>query len=37
MNGTFVDGRRLESGVPVELAEGNVLRIGLVDLRLRCG
>ena len=35
MNGTFVNGERLETGVPVEIAEGDEVRVGLVDLTLK--
>ena len=35
MNGTFVNGKRLETGVPAEIAEGDVVRVGLVDLTFR--
>lgn len=34
MNGTFRNGQRLETGVPVELADGDEVRVGLVDLTL---
>ena len=37
MNGTFVNGQRLETGLPAEVRDGDELRIGLVDLRLRVG
>ncbi len=37
MNGTFVNGTRIGTGVPVEIEDGDVLRVGLVDLRLRLG
>ncbi len=33
-NGTFVNGERVKAGVPVEVASGDTLRFGLVDLRL---
>jgi CRP-like cAMP-binding protein len=36
-NGTWVDSERLDSGVPVRIAAGNVLRFGLVDLDLLSG
>jgi len=36
MNGTFVNGQRLETGVPVEVGDGDELRVGLVELRMRC-
>lgn len=35
MNGTFLNGKRLEKGVPVEVTPGDVLRCGLVDLVFR--
>jgi hypothetical protein len=35
MNGTFRNGGRLETGVPVEIAIGDELRIGVVELELR--
>jgi CRP-like cAMP-binding protein len=35
MNGTFVNGDRLETGVPSEVNDGDEVRVGLVDLRLR--
>jgi len=35
MNGTFVDGERLETGVPAEIAESDDVRVGLVDLTFR--
>jgi CRP-like cAMP-binding protein len=34
MNGTFVNGERLESGVPAEVRDGDAVRVGLVDLKL---
>jgi CRP-like cAMP-binding protein len=34
MNGTFVNGERLETGVPAEVAEGDEVRVGLVELAL---
>jgi CRP-like cAMP-binding protein len=37
MNGTYVNGRRLETGVPVEVSDGDEVRVGLVELRMRCG
>lgn len=33
MNATFVNGTRLESGVPVEIHTGDKLRIGVVELK----
>lgn len=35
MNGTFVNGGRLETGVPAEIVEGDEVRVGLVDLVLK--
>ena len=35
MNGTFVNGERLETGVPTEVRAGDRLRFGVVDLELR--
>jgi len=35
MNGTFRNGERLETGVPVEIALGDEVRIGVVELELR--
>jgi CRP-like cAMP-binding protein len=35
MNGTYRNGERLETGVPVEVAIGDEVRIGVVDLELR--
>lgn len=35
MNGTFVNDRRLETGVPLEVQDGDDVRIGLVDLVFR--
>jgi hypothetical protein len=37
MNGTFVNGRRLDTGVPVEVQPGDVLRFGVLKLELRPG
>jgi len=31
MNGTFVNGERIETGVPVEFKEGDAMRFGLVE------
>ena len=33
MNGTYLNGRRIETGVPAELHPGDTVRLGLVDLR----
>ncbi len=33
VNGTFVEGERLETGVPREIVDGEELRFGVVDLR----
>ncbi len=33
LNGTFVNGRRVDTAVPVTIAAGDVLRFGLVELR----
>ncbi len=35
MNGTFVNGRRIPTGTPVGLKDGDRLRFGLVDLTFR--
>ncbi len=35
MNGTFVNGERLETGVPVEVKPGDELRFGVVELEFR--
>lgn len=35
MNGTFVNGERLETGVPGEVRDGDEVRIGVVELTLR--
>lgn len=35
MNGTFVNGERLETGVPGEVRDGDKVRIGVVELTLR--
>lgn len=35
MNGTFRNGERLETGVPVEVTFGDEIRIGVVELELR--
>lgn len=35
MNGTFINGDRLDTGVPAEAKPGDVVRIGVVDLELR--
>ncbi len=35
MNGTFVNGERLETGVPAEVKPGDELRIGVVELEFR--
>lgn len=35
VNGTFVDGERLETGVPREIEDGEKLRFGVVNLRFR--
>ncbi len=35
MNGTFVNGRRIPTGTPVTLKDGDRLRFGLVDLTFR--
>jgi pSer/pThr/pTyr-binding forkhead associated (FHA) protein len=37
MNGTFANGVRLETGVPVEIKPGDEVRCGLVPLVLRAG
>ena len=37
MNGTFVNGERLETGVPGEVRDGDEVRIGVVELTLRLG
>ena len=37
MNGTFVNGERLETGVPAEVNDGDQVRVGLVELTLRLG
>ncbi|HEX2252996.1 MAG TPA: cyclic nucleotide-binding domain-containing protein [Thermoanaerobaculia bacterium] len=34
MNGTFVNGQRLETGVPMEIHDGDQVRVGLVELEL---
>jgi CRP-like cAMP-binding protein len=36
MNGTFINGVRIETGVPVELKHGDELRCGLVSLIFHC-
>ncbi len=36
MNGTFVNGVRIETGVPAELQDGDELRCGLVSLIFHC-
>ena len=33
MNGTFVNGARLETGVPAEIKPGDEVRFGVVALR----
>ena len=35
MNGTYVNGERLETGVPGEVREGDRVRVGVVELTLR--
>ena len=35
MNGTFVNGTRLETGVPTEIKYGDEVRCGLVNLKFR--
>ena len=35
MNGTFVDGRRVQTGAPEPIRDGSRLRFGLVDLTFR--
>ena len=35
MNGTFVNGQRLATGIPMELSDGDDVRVGLVDLKIR--
>ena len=35
MNGTFLNGTRLETGVPVEIQRGDEVRFGLVNLDFR--
>ena len=35
MNGTFVNGTRLETGVPTEIKYGDDVRCGLVNLKFR--
>ena len=35
MNGTFVNGRRIATGVPTKIKDGDRLRFGLVDLTFR--
>jgi pSer/pThr/pTyr-binding forkhead associated (FHA) protein len=35
MNGTFLNGARLETGVPHEMAPGDEVRFGLVALQFR--
>jgi len=37
MNGTFLNGNRLETGVPTEVSPGDEVRFGLVALRFRAG
>lgn len=37
MNGTFVNGERLETGVPAEVRNGDRVRCGVVELVLRVG
>jgi pSer/pThr/pTyr-binding forkhead associated (FHA) protein len=34
-NGTFLNGKRLEPGVPVPLRDGDELRFGLVEMVFR--
>jgi pSer/pThr/pTyr-binding forkhead associated (FHA) protein len=35
MNGTFVNGERVETGVPVEIKPGDEVQFGLVKLAFR--
>lgn len=37
MNGTFVNGERVETGIPVEFVEGDEVRFGLVKTVFRAG
>jgi CRP-like cAMP-binding protein len=37
MNGTYVNGQRLETGVPGEVQDGDKVRCGVVELTLRVG
>jgi CRP-like cAMP-binding protein len=37
MNGTFLNGDRLETGVPSQVRDGDAVRIGMVELRMRVG
>ena len=35
MNGTFVNGLRIQTGAPVTIKDGDRIRFGLVDMVLR--
>ncbi len=35
MNGTFVNGQRLDTGAPVEIKQGDILRFGVLKLELQ--
>ena len=35
MNGTFVNGKRIATGAPMPIHDGDRLRFGLVDLTFR--
>ena len=36
MNGTYLNGSRIETGTPVEIRHGDELRFGVVNLRFLC-